>query len=529
VSAKPMPKPAARDDAGANNGLRRSMAWLHTWSGLLAGWLLFVIFVGGTIACFDRELDDWMRPALHDVDRQVAARFDPAFAQLSALAPDAHVWWAHVSGPRERGMEAYWMMDDGSQGKRTLHPVTGQAIPSTAGGEFFFELHWNLHAGTWGMYVVGFAGMMMLVALVAGVITHKRIFKDFFTFRPRAGGQRAWLDGHNVAGVLGLPFHLMIAYTGVAIFFTSYVFGGLNAAYGGDLERYFAEAGGFYERPEVGAPLQRLHSVDALFADAQRRMGVPVDWAAVEHPDDASAVIAFGTEHSRRVAWDMQQVVYDAATGAFLHHTPPPSAGYLTYSFLGGLHMAQFGGAPLRWLYFLLGLAGCAMLASGMQVWVRKREQRVAAAGALSGYGLVRALNVGVVAGMPLACAAMLLGNRLLPAGLPDRAAAEVAVFAAAWALAAAWGAWRDRSGRGWRDLFAATALAMAAVPVANLATTSSSHLLATLPRGEWALAAVDLALLAFAALFGWMARRAGLRSRAGARGTPVRLAAQEG
>jgi uncharacterized iron-regulated membrane protein len=510
------------------NSLRQSMAWLHTWSGLLAGWLLFVIFVGGTIACFDRELDDWMRPALHGIESPERPRFDPAFERLAALAPDAHVWWAHVSGARERGMEAYWMMDDGSQGKRTLHPSSGEPVPETAGGEFFFELHWNLHAGTWGMYVVGFAGMMMLVALVAGVITHKRIFKDFFTFRPRAGGQRAWLDGHNIAGVLGLPFHLMIAYTGVAIFVTSYIFGGLDASYGGDVERYFEEAGGFYERPEVGAPLQGLHSVDALLDDARRRMGVPVDWAAVHHPDDASAVISFGTDHARRVAWDMQQVSYDAATGAFLHHTPPPSSGYLAYSWLGGLHMAQFGGAPLRWLYFLLGLAGCAMLASGMQVWVRKREQRVAAAGALSGYGLVRALNVGVVAGMPLACAAMLLGNRLLPAGLPDRAGAEITVFVVAWVLAAAWGAWRDRQGLGWRDLFAATALAMAAIPVVNLATTPASHLLATLPRGDWALAAVDLAALALALWFLWMAHRAHRRCTAVRAGAP-RLAVQEG
>ena len=29
-------------------GFRQSMAWLHTWSGLLFGWLLFAIFLTGT-------------------------------------------------------------------------------------------------------------------------------------------------------------------------------------------------------------------------------------------------------------------------------------------------------------------------------------------------------------------------------------------------------------------------------------------------------------------------------------------------
>ncbi|MBW3551675.1 MAG: PepSY domain-containing protein [Proteobacteria bacterium] len=494
------------------NSLRQSMAWLHTWSGLITGWLLFVIFVAGTLSCFDRELDDWMRPSLHEIDGTPGPKFDAAMAAMRERAPEAHVWWAHVPAERERAMEAYFMLDDGTQGKQTLDPRTGAAVPETAGGEFFFDLHWNLHAGTFGMYVVGLAGMLMLVALVAGVITHRRIFKDIFTFRPHAGGQRAWLDGHNITGVLGLPFHLMIAYTGVIIFATSYVFGGLNTAYGGDLERYFQEAGGSYERPEVGQPLARLHSIDTLVTDAERRMGVPVDWASVEHPDDASAVIAFGTDHSRRVAWDMQQVIYDAATGEFLHHTRPPATGYLTYSFLGGLHMVQFGGAALRWLYFLLGLTGCVMLASGMQVWVRKRAQRVAAAGALSGYGLVLGLNVGVVAGMPFACAVLLLANRLLPADLNARAEAEIAVFCGAWIIAALWGAWRTRSARGWRDLFAATAAALAAIPLVNLATTDASHLLVTVPGGEWALASVDLTVLLLAAGFGWLARQAAPR-----------------
>jgi uncharacterized iron-regulated membrane protein len=317
------------------NSLRQSMAWLHTWSGLLAGWLLFVIFVGGTLACFDREIDDWMRPSLHDIEGVAAPKFDAVFANLHAQVPEAHAWWAHVPSSRERAMEAYWSLDDGAEGKRTFDPRTGTPVPEVAGGEFFFELHWNLHAGTLGMFIVGFTGMLMLVALVAGVITHRRIFKDFFTFRPRTGGQRAWLDGHNLTGVLGLPFHLLIAYTGVIIFATSYITGGIDTAYRGDLERFFEDAGDFMERADAGKPLSRLHSVDALVADAERRMGVPVDWASVHHPDDASATIAFGTDHSRRVAWDMQQVQYDAATGTFLHHAKSPSEGYLTYSFLG--------------------------------------------------------------------------------------------------------------------------------------------------------------------------------------------------
>ena len=77
-----------------------------------------------------------------------------------------------------------------------------------------------------------------------------------------------------------------------------------------------------------------------------------------------------------------------------------------------------------------------------------------------------------------------------------------------AWLLAAGWGAWRDRQGRGWRDLYAGTALLLLMVPVLNLLTTPASHLLATLPQGEWALAAVDLTAVALGLAFAWLARR---------------------
>lgn len=107
-------------------------------------------------------------------------------------------------------------------------------LPEAWAAGFFFELHYSLHAGMPGIYIVGLAGMFMLVALVSGVIIHRRIFKDFFTLRPAANGQRARLDAHNLFGVLGLPFHLVLAYTGIVIFMVNYMPAGMQVAYKND-------------------------------------------------------------------------------------------------------------------------------------------------------------------------------------------------------------------------------------------------------------------------------------------------------
>ncbi len=84
-----------------------------------------------------------------------------------------------------------------SYGQATVDPRTGEAVAAreTSGGEFLYRLHFDLHylPAIWARYIVGFCAMFMLVAIISGIITHKKIFKDFFTFRP-GKGQRSWLD-----------------------------------------------------------------------------------------------------------------------------------------------------------------------------------------------------------------------------------------------------------------------------------------------------------------------------------------------
>jgi uncharacterized iron-regulated membrane protein len=70
----------------------------------------------------------------------------------------------------------------------------------------------------------------MLVLLVTGVIVHKKIFTDFFTFRPQKAPARNWLDAHNVSSVMTLPFALMITYSGLAIFWGQWMPSGVTVA-----------------------------------------------------------------------------------------------------------------------------------------------------------------------------------------------------------------------------------------------------------------------------------------------------------
>src|SRR6218665_4193858 len=41
---------------------RLTMAWLHTWFGLVLGFVLMVVFFFGALSVFDREIDRWAIP-----------------------------------------------------------------------------------------------------------------------------------------------------------------------------------------------------------------------------------------------------------------------------------------------------------------------------------------------------------------------------------------------------------------------------------------------------------------------------------
>ena len=44
------------------SSFRLSMAWLHTWFGLVLGFVLMIAFFFGALSVFDREIDRWAIP-----------------------------------------------------------------------------------------------------------------------------------------------------------------------------------------------------------------------------------------------------------------------------------------------------------------------------------------------------------------------------------------------------------------------------------------------------------------------------------
>lgn len=489
--------------------LRQAMLWLHGTLGLAFAGLLFLVFFTGSLALFDSELDRWMLPETRlpatpvtSLDRQVL----PVVQRLTA-DQSLEQWYVELPSARVPAMRLQTWDLDGAGRSRFLDPRDGRilAAEGSLGGDFFYRFHYTLYleAGRSGMLLVGLAAFAGLLAIVAGVMIHARLFKDFFTLRPEKPLRRL-LDLHNLSGVLALPFHLGMLLTGLVIQFPLFLPAGILAVYQEQAGEFAAEAQSAYERPALGEP-GTLASLDAMAqrARAAWQDGEPA-FLRVWHPGDANAYVEISRSLDDRLSLDGDTLYFNAADGEALHQSRlAPAAS--SYSLLAGLHVAHFQHPLLRWLYFLAGVSGCLMLASGLLYWVEKRRAKGQRVRAMS------AFNGALLGGLPLATLGMLVANRLLPAALEQRARWEVVAFAVAWALAALhalWHVWRSVDERAlWMKQSIAIA-ALASIALLLNGWSTGDHLLRSVLSGQWAVAGVDQMLLSTALLAAWNGRR---------------------
>jgi uncharacterized iron-regulated membrane protein len=176
---------------------------------------------------------------------------------------------------------------------------------------------------------------------------------------------------------------------------------------------------------------------------------------------------------------------------------------------MGDLHMAPFGGLAVKWLYFLCGLAGAAMMGTGAVLFMVKRRAKLGnefGAATARMYRLFEGLNVAALAGLAVACIGFFWANRLLPIALENRALWELRCFFGLWALMLAH-AWLCRPRLAWVTQLGLLAALCLLLPLLSFVTLGD-HPVAQIARGDWESAGVELTAMAVGVLSAWAAIR---------------------
>ncbi|WP_270997454.1 PepSY-associated TM helix domain-containing protein, partial [Listeria seeligeri] len=93
----------------------------------------------------------------------------------------AQVWQIHWPAQRGWPLQLAWQDRNGIEHAQWVDADTGSLhaaprVRQTEGGRHFMSFHYTLHGGMAGYWLVGWITACMLLALVSGVVVHKRIF-----------------------------------------------------------------------------------------------------------------------------------------------------------------------------------------------------------------------------------------------------------------------------------------------------------------------------------------------------------------
>ena len=496
---------------------RQSMNWLHTWVGFSFSWLLYFIFITGTVGYFDSEIDRWMKPEISVVDQFTHHNEAIAAAEshLQALASDSPQWYIGLPASRTPFIKIQWLQlaNEATNTPRDwqekfIDTNTGKAdeVRETAGGETLYRMHYNLHyvPQLVGYILTSLATMLMLIGLVTGIVIHKKIFIEFFTFRAKKG-IRSWLDIHNIFSVLPLPFHLMITYSGLLLLMTVTMSSVIEVRYGEgreNIRKFYDESQlDITEQQYINLAPENL-SLDTVLKDAAvRYQNLKISYIGIidRGSDKEHYEIWFDKFEGIHLASVVKYRINGSRVELEITKEKAGSAAKV-YDLFEHLHEGLFANIYLRWLYFLAGILGAGMIATGMILWVKKRQIKKANNSRYNIISLIERINIGVILGLPIAIAAYFWSNRILPFALENRADWEVHWFFIGMLFSIGFCLWYPLK-KVWTHLLWFTAVAYLLLPVLNLVTTKH-NIFSSIQRNDWLMVGFDISMLFFGICF---------------------------
>lgn len=515
---------------------------VHTWTGIIAGMALFIAFYAGALTVFKEPLARWLSPPGAGVAAVSLAQTPALIVETIARHPEAaRDFRLHLHPAEHRPARLTWQVkaagaDDHDQLSVQHYAATLEAdgaartgaIQASQLAEFIDVLHRVVGLpvdNDPNRWIMGAVAILYALALISGVIVLlPSLLKDFFALRVGRNPKRLWLDAHNVVGIVSLPFHLVMALTATVFAFHDGIYDLQDRIlHGGRLETAFQGRAAPAQRAardpaELLAPAALIERVHALAPGFSPTM---LQYLQVTGP--RPLVRVWGHDESALSPRALGGfALLDPYTGKVLstdYLSGRQDGPHTTVSSFFALHFATFGGAPVQWMYFLLGLAGAWLFYGGNLLWVETRRRKAARGDGAApeqrrDVRLMAAATVGVCLGCVCGVSLTIVAGKWLHGHVADLAAWHRYVYYAAFFAAVGWAFLRGAA-RASVHLLAAAALFTFLIPL----TTLLARLFPGL--GLWAhdspaSLGVDLTALAGGLCFAWMARATARRVRHG-------------
>jgi len=498
-----------------NKDSLKALTNAHAWVGLVISTILFIIFFAGSISLFRDDINAWeLNPHFAVNEQSENLSLDSVINTVAKeYSINTHGYFILSMPSAEQPLANLYFEEklsgDEHVDQHLILAPNGKIIGNGNGsnwGDFLYELHYDLHIPEVGLYFVGIVSLFFFVALLSGVVIHwRKIISKFFQYR-KEGKKDKLLDAHNLIGVMGLPFHIMYAFSGLVfnlliIYQISYAV----VLYGGDQSKLLTAAGVVdvhLDETKIVMPVQGL---DNLYLTAKASLGeVSINRVSIDHFGDESASITFrGADKSQFST--RKEATYHIASGRVLYLTKDNFDNDLRggLAVISSLHFGDFAGYLIRVLFFILGIGTCYIILTGNLMWIQKKANLRAEKQNQLGLKVVYAMTTGGFIGTIFASAIGFIFARAIPIDYIGRSDLIAYIFFGCLFTAIAVSL-NIKAQKQFAAIFLKiTAVALAITPVLDWLFVSQG-IIAMLKVGYYHVIVVEMMLLSLA-LFCWL------------------------
>ncbi|SMH40187.1 PepSY-associated TM helix domain-containing protein [Azospirillum agricola] len=354
-------------------GKSRTRLWFlwHSWLAMPIWAFLFFICVTGTVAVVSTELMWLVDPSMRASGEGEPLPPSALIAAAEKAAPDGRVTSLSWGGSH-MAVGARMAMPDGTFTTAWINPVSGVVQGLSTGNsfrQFFRALHGWLMTFPVGWYLVSAMAVPLVGSLVTGLVVYKKFWKSFY--QPRIRWKQAprvmWGDLHRVAGTWSIWFIAVIAVT--SLWFLIYMaLIHLGMGLGGSkppvmLARDQIPVAAASPKPDADAILA---TAMATLPDMRLRfLGLPGT------AYDPATVI--GTSGQVPLLPDFIRInPFDASVIVVEGGLDGASGIELTRTIMRALHTGDFGGLPIKLIWFAFGALMSTLIFSGMLIWMKR-------------------------------------------------------------------------------------------------------------------------------------------------------------
>jgi uncharacterized iron-regulated membrane protein len=357
-----------REGVGEDSRVRKLLLSIHLSIALIAGVVIVILGVTGSIIAFEPELDHLLHPrlsyvspgtrlrSLTEIGALVSKQFggEPIIAYLPSTSP---------------GIASEVVVPTGIV---SVNQYTGEVLGVRTRGQTFLGLaravHVRLATGDAGRFVVRWSGIAMLISLASGFALwwpRKRV-----RFHRRQS-RLFWFDLHNAIGILFIVPLMMLAGTGTIIGFEDQL-APLIHKIDGSTEAH-TPASTLQLQPQPGVDVTITPDDAVRIACAQMPGGIAY---RVQMPQYGGTYRVSLLGSRDRVAGERNLIVIDPHNGHVLmfRRSNDLSSGDRVFATNHAVHTGEILGLTGRIIAWLGSIMLPVQAVSGFMIWLRRKK-----------------------------------------------------------------------------------------------------------------------------------------------------------